>query len=56
MRQIGVATTPTFLERNWTWLALAAPIGVYTAWMAAMVVPQVVRVVVPELVRTIVGH
>lgn len=44
------------LERNWPWLVLATPVALYAAWIAAMVVPEVVRVVVPEVVRTVVGR
>jgi hypothetical protein len=56
MSQLGVATLPPFLQRNWPWLALAAPIAVYAAWIASMVVPEIVRVVVPEVVRAVVGR
>lgn len=46
----------SFIERNWLWLLLASPIVLYASWIAAMVVPEVVRVVVPEVVRTVVGR
>jgi hypothetical protein len=32
------------------------PLVLYSAWIASMVVPEVVRVVVPEVVRTVLGH
>jgi len=56
MRPMTVATTRTFPERNWGWLMLAAPFAVYAAWIAATVVPEVVRAVVPEVIRTVVGQ
>ncbi len=56
MRPVAVATSRTFLERNWPWLMLAAPVGVYAAWMASLVVPEIVRVVVPEVVRAVAGR
>jgi len=46
----------SFLERNWLWLALAAPVAAYAVWIASVVVPEVVRVVVPEVVRAVVGR
>ena len=46
----------SFLERNWLWFALAAPVAVYAAWIASLVVPEIVRVVVPEVVRAVVGR
>jgi len=35
---------------------LATPAAVYAAWVASLVVPEVVRVVVPEVVRTVAGR
>lgn len=52
----SVGTPLTFVERNWLWLLLATPVALYGAWIAALVVPEVVRVVVPEVVRTVVGR
>jgi hypothetical protein len=49
-------TSFSFIERNWLWLLLATPVAVYAAWIAALVVPEVVRVVVPEVVRSVVGR
>ena len=56
MSPLSVATPLSFLERNWPWLALAAPVAVYAAWIASLVVPEVVRVVVPEVVRSVAGR
>ncbi len=55
MRRRGLNPLP-FLERNWPWLLLAAPIAVYAGWIAALVAPQVVKAVVPEVVRTVAGR
>ncbi len=52
----GSALPLSFLERNWLWLLLAAPIALYATWIASMVVPEVVRVVVPEVVRSVPGR
>jgi hypothetical protein len=46
----------TLVERNWLWLLLATPIAIYGAWIAALVVPDVVRVVVPEVTRAVLGR
>jgi hypothetical protein len=56
MSLLAVASQPSFLQRNWPWLALVAPVAVYAAWIASMVIPEVVRVVVPEVVRSVVGR
>jgi len=56
MSLLGVVKPLSFLERNWPWLLLAAPFAVCAAWIAAHVVPAVVRVVVPEVVRAVVGR
>lgn len=55
MSTLSVAAPLSFLERNWPWLLLAAPVAVYAAWIASLVVPEVVRVVVPEVLRTVLG-
>jgi hypothetical protein len=56
MSTLGIASSLSFLERNWPWLFLAAPVAVYAGWIASLVVPEVVRVVVPEVVRAVVGR
>jgi hypothetical protein len=42
-----------FAERHWLGLTLALPIAVYADWIAAMVVPEIVKAVVPAQVRTV---
>jgi hypothetical protein len=44
-----------FAQRHWLGLALAIPVVVFAAWIASMVVPEIVKTVVPEVVRTVVG-
>ncbi len=56
MSLLGASNSLWFLERNWLWLLLAAPIALYPAWIASMVVPEVKRVVVQEVVRAMVGR
>jgi len=56
MSLLGVPNSLSFLERNWRWLLLAAPVALYPAWIASMVVPEVTRVLVPEVVRAVVGR
>jgi hypothetical protein len=55
MSTLGIAAPLSFVERNWPWLLLAAPVALYAAWIAALVVPEIVRVVVPEVVRSVLG-
>ena len=56
MSLLGVPSSLPFLERNWLWLLLAAPVALYPASIASMVVPEVTRVLVPEVVRVVVGR
>ena len=44
-----------FVERHWLGLTLAIPVAVYAAWIAALVVPEIVKAVVPEVVRAVTG-
>ena len=44
-----------FVERHWLGLALALPVVAYAAWIASIVVPEVVKAVVPEVVRAVTG-
>ena len=44
-----------FVERHWLGLTLAIPLAVYAAWIASLVVPEVVKAVVPEVVRGVTG-
>jgi hypothetical protein len=44
-----------FAERHWLGLTLAIPVGIYAAWIASMVVPEVVKTVVPAVVRAVTG-
>ena len=44
-----------FAQRHWLGLMLAIPVAVFAAWIASMVVPEIVTAVVPEVVRTIMG-
>lgn len=46
----------TFVERNWLWLLLCAPLALYGTWIASVVVPEVVRVVVPEVAKAVTGR
>jgi|HubBroStandDraft_6_1064221.scaffolds.fasta_scaffold5041453_1 hypothetical protein len=55
MSMFGVAAPISFIERNWLWLLLAAPVAAYAAWISAVVVPEIVRVVVPEVTRSVLG-
>ena len=50
--------TATFelVERHWLDLTLAIPVAVYAAWIASLVVPEVVKAVVPEVVRAVTGN
>lgn len=49
------AATSEFVERHWLGLALAIPLVIYAAWIASLVVPEVVKAVVPEVVRAVSG-
>jgi hypothetical protein len=44
-----------FVERHWLGFTLAIPIAVYAAWIASLVVPEIVKAVVPEVVRAVTG-
>lgn len=44
-----------FVQRNWLWLLMATPIALYAAWIASVLVPQVVQVFVPEVTRSVLG-
>lgn len=44
-----------FCERHWLGLTIAVPVALYAAWIASLVVPEVVKAVVPEVVRAVVG-
>ncbi|HZD31336.1 MAG TPA: hypothetical protein VE779_06720 [Candidatus Angelobacter sp.] len=44
-----------FVERHWLSLTLAIPVAAYAAWIAALVVPEIVKTVVPEVVRAVTG-
>ncbi len=44
-----------WLEHHWLGLTLAFPIAIYAAWIASMVVPEIVKAVVPEVVRAVTG-
>ena len=50
-----LTATFEFVERHWLGLALAIPIAVYAAWIASLVVPEIVKAVVPEVVRAVSG-
>jgi hypothetical protein len=50
-----LAATAEFVERYWLGLVLAMPLVVYAAWIASLVVPEVVKAVVPEVVRAVSG-
>ena len=47
--------TSKFAQRHWLALAVAIPIGIFAAWIASLVVPEVVKTVVPEVVRKVTG-
>jgi hypothetical protein len=51
-----LASTFEFVERHWLGLTLGLPIALYAAWIASLVVPEVVKAVVPEVVRTVGGN
>lgn len=44
-----------FVKQHWLGLTLAVPVAVYAAWIASIVVPEVVKAVVPEVVRAVTG-
>ena len=44
-----------FVERHWLGFTLALPVAIYAAWVASLVVPEVVRAVVPAVTRTVLG-
>ena len=44
-----------FVERHWLGLALAIPVAAYASWVAALVVPEIVKTVVPTVVRAVTG-
>jgi hypothetical protein len=50
-----LTSTIEFVERHWLGLTLAIPVAVYAAWIASLVVPEVVKAVVPEVVRAVAG-
>ena len=45
-----------FVERHWLGLTVAIPVAFYAAWIAALVVPEIVKAVVPEVVRAVSGN
>jgi hypothetical protein len=47
------SSTFEFLERHWLALTLAIPIAAYGAWIAWLVVPEIVKAVVPTVVRAV---
>jgi len=49
------SSTIEFVERHWLGLALAIPIAIYAAWIASLVVPEIVKAVVPEVVHVVTG-
>ncbi len=49
------AATVEFAERHWLGLTVAIPVAFYAAWIASLVVPEVVKAVVPEVVRAVSG-
>ena len=50
-----LSATVEFAQRHWLGLTLAIPIAVYAAWIASLVVPEIVKAVVPTVVRAVVG-
>lgn len=50
-----LTSTFEFVERHWLGLTLAIPIAVYAAWIASVVVPEIVKAVVPTVVRAVIG-
>jgi hypothetical protein len=44
-----------FAQRHWLGLTLAIPIAFYAAWVAWLVIPEIVRTVVPTVVRAVTG-
>jgi len=50
-----LTSTFEFVERHWLGLTLAVPIAAYAAWIASLVVPEVVKAVVPTVVRAVAG-
>jgi hypothetical protein len=50
-----LTSTVDFIERHWVGMTLAIPIAVYAAWIASLVVPEIVKAVVPEVVRAVTG-
>jgi len=44
-----------FSQRHWLGLTLVIPLAVFAAWIASMVVAEIVKTVVPEVVRTVIG-
>ncbi len=49
------ASVLEFVERHWLGLTVAIPLTVYAAWIAALVVPEIVKAVVPPVVRAVTG-
>jgi hypothetical protein len=50
-----VSSTIDLVERHWLGLTLGIPIAVYAAWIASLVVPEIVKAVVPTVVRAVTG-
>jgi len=50
-----LTSTLEFAQRHWLSLSLALPVVLYGAWIASLVVPEVVKAVVPAVVRAVVG-
>ncbi len=50
-----ITSTFRFIERHWLGLVLGVPIALYSAWIASLVVPEIVKAVVPEVVRAVTG-
>jgi hypothetical protein len=48
-------TSLEFAQQHWLGLTLALPVVLYAAWIASLVVPEIVKAVVPATVRAIAG-
>lgn len=44
-----------FAQRHWLGLTLAIPVAVSAAWIASVVVAEIMKTVVPDVVRTVIG-
>lgn len=50
-----LTSTLEFAQRHWLGLTLALPVALYAAWIASLIVPEIVKAVVPEVVRAVTG-